>query len=275
MEVLYQINSFSTVKRVHGSDLLADCYLLSTAFEAVGQLRVDIKSFTIKDARWEILRSPDGSLNGAREVDALNGTEAYFNAGVALRRAVGEDGGGLARELLAECIRGIIQAETYVYAARGYSTTKAYEAHWNKFYLNSCRFYSNLGRVSQQWFDHVGSYARDHCLFNRVKSCAVYQGPGGNLNATGTFSDSFHELGLYVSLTGKGVIISCTGNFLRAPDRVCFENAGHLASLEGKSIAGMTKKEVAGFTGGPQGCNHLVDLACDLGKAVAVVISNA
>ena len=274
MEIMYQVNSFSTVKRVHGSELLADCFFLSTGCEAIGQLRVDIESFIIKEARWEVLRSPDGSLNGEREVEALKGTEAYFDVGGALRRAVGEDGGGLAMELLAECIRGIIQAETYVHTVRGYPTARAYEAHWNKFYLDSCRYYSNLDRVNQQWFDHVGSYARDRCLFNRVKNCVVYQDPEGNLTATGTFCDSFHELGLYVSLTDKGVITSCTGNFLRAPDRVCFENEGHLASLVGKSIAGIKKKEVAGFTGGPQGCNHLVDLAYDLGKAVAIAISD-
>jgi len=270
MEVLYQGSFFSTVKRVHGGELLAETFFISTAFEAVGWLRVGLKSFEIKEARWDIYRSPDNSLNGGRNSPELKGVEAYFKVGGDLRRAVGGVGGGLPQELLAECIRGIIQAETFVFAERGYPTARAYEEFWKKTYLNSCRKYSNLDRVIQSWYDHVGDCTRNGCLFTRNKSCSVYRQPDGSLMATGGFSDSFHELSVCLSIAGiGGVITACTGNFLRAPDPVCFENVDHLASLIGKDIANLSKKELAKDTGGPQGCNHLVDIIYDTGKAVA------
>lgn len=269
MEVLYQSNVFSSVKKVHSEELLASSSFLSTELEAVAQLRADIKSFRITEARWDIFRSPGDVLNGGRNLDELKGVEAYFSAGGALRKAAGDEGGGLPRELLADCVRGIIQAETFVFTGRGYPTAKEYEQYWDGMYLDSCRYYSNLDRVQRKWFDYVDSSMGRTCLFNRSKSCVVYRQPGGELSAFGAFSDSFHELGVHVSFTGEGVITSSTGNFLRAPDQVCFENSAHLSLLVGKSIAGIGKKEVAVEVGGPQGCSHLVDLIYDVGKAVA------
>ena len=271
MEALYHSNTFSTVKTLPGGELLAEAFLLSTDFEAAGRLQVDLKSFLIREAAWNIYRSPGGNLDGGGEVPELRGVEAYFNAGGALRRAVGGAGGGWPRELLAECVRGIIQAETYIFVERGYPTAEAYEKYWEEAYLNSCRYYSNLDRVTTSWFGHVGNHDRQGCLYSRCKSCAVYRRPAGGLAAAGSFSDSFHELGVNLTLDEEGIVTAARGNFLRAPDRVCFENAGHLDYLSGKQIAVMNKKVVAEGIGGPQGCNHLVDLVYDLGRAVAAV----
>lgn len=268
MEALYHSSSFTTVKTLPGGELLAECFYLGTDIEAVGKLQVDAKSFSIRGARWDIYRSPGGSLNGGRDLPELLGVEAYFNSGGDLRRAAGGEGGGLPRELLAECVRGIIQAETFIFNERGYPTARAYEESWKKMYSDSCRYYSNLDRVTRSWFDHVGGLLRSGCLYNRCKSCSVRRLPEGGLTAAGSFSDSFHELGVHLSLTGEGVATTCTGNFLRAPDRVCFENAGHLDYLVGKKIAALNKKMVAAGLGGPQGCNHLVDIVYDIARAV-------
>lgn len=272
MKALYHSSSFTTVKTVPGGELLAECFYLSTDLEAFGKLQVDLKSFAIREARWDIYRSPGGSLDGGRDLPGLQGVEAYFNSGGDLRREVGEEGGGLPRELLAECVRGIIQVETFLFTERGYPTARAYEEFWEKMYSGSCRYYSNLDRVTRSWFDHVGGFLRSGCLYNRCKNSAVYRRSEGGLTATGNFSDSFHELGVNLSLNGEGVAAACSGNFLRAPDRVCFENAGHLDYLTGKKISAMSKKAVAEGLGGPQGCNHLVDLVYDIGKAVASVL---
>jgi len=272
MEVLYQSNYFSTVKIIHSDELLAESTLISTDFEAIGQLVTDLKSFKIKKARWDIYRSPDGSMNGSKELPELIGVEAYFSAGGSLRRVAGEDAGGLPRELLAECVKGIIQAETFIFDVRGYPSPGAYDDYWDKIYLNACRYYSNLERVVRRWSDHVGDYKRERNLFNRYMSCRVCRHDDGGLTASGCFSDSFHELGVHADFNGEGIVVACAGNFLRAPDQVCFENREHLCKLIGKKITCIEKKEIGELVGGPKGCNHLVDIIYGLSKAVTVAL---
>jgi hypothetical protein len=237
--------------------LLAESTFISTNFEAVGQLVIDLKSFGIKKARWDIYRSPGGSMNGSKELPELIGVEAYFNAGGSLRRVAGEEAGGLPRELLAECVKGIIQAETFVFDARGYPSPGAYEDYWDKIYLNACRYFSNLEHIVSRWFDYVGYYKRERNLFNRYMSCRVCRQD---------------ELGVQADLNGEGIVVACAGNFLRAPDQICFENREHLIKLAGKKIACMEKKEIGELLGGPQGCNHLVDIVSGLGKAVTFAL---
>ncbi|HOV78469.1 MAG TPA: DUF2889 domain-containing protein [Bacillota bacterium] len=267
MEIIFQRNWFSTVRGVHRRDLLAGTYLTGTDVEASGRLLIDRKTFVIKDACWEVYRSPGGKLNGINPVPRLKGVTAYFNAGGELRRSVGNAAGGLAREMLAECVRAVIQAETFVYGDRGYPTAEAYGEYWEKHYLNSCRYYSNLHRVSRKWSDYVGNYCRGENFFNRAKFCSIAKKPDG-LKASGGLSDSFHEMGVSFVLDREGRVTRCTGNFLRAPDPVCFENGAFLERFTGVVLPGCGKKEIAGIVGGPGGCDHLVDLISDLGKAV-------
>jgi len=269
MKPIYHSSQFTSAKRVHARELLAESIFLSTDFEAVGKLRVDSSSFLIREAQWNIFRSPGGRSNGGRSIPELKGLEAYFNVGSELRRALGPEGGDLPRELLAECVRGIIQAETYLFVERGHPTAAAYEEYWKGLYQNSCRYYTNLDRVVQSWFDHLGSSARDSSLYNRNKSCCVHRQPDGSLLATGSFLDSFHEMSAQMIVSPTGVILACSGSFMRAPDRVCFENANNLPSLTGNNIAALSKKEVARYIGGPQGCNHLVDIVHDVVEGAA------
>lgn len=267
MKVIFQNNLFSSVRGIHKGDLLAEAYLLATDIEASGKLITDRKSFAIKHARWEVYRSPEGKFNGINVVPKLEGVTAYFNAGAILRRAVSDQAGGLARELLAECIRGIIQAETFIYKDRGYETAEAYGEYWEKHYLNSCRYYSNLHRVSCKWSEYVRNYSRRANFFNRAKTCSVIKAED-RLTVTGGLSDSFHEIGVIFYIDETGRVTECTGNFLRAPDPVCFENGDLLKGLEGLLLPRCGKKEIARVIGGAEGCDHLVDLVSDLGKAV-------
>ena len=127
VEVLYQGSYFYSVKKVKDSELLAETVFLSTELEAVGTLLVDLKSFCIKEAGWEIHRAPDPELQGRGVLPELKGVEAYFNAGRFLSRATDRIGGGLVKGLLTECVRGIIQAETYITKYRGFPTEDEYE----------------------------------------------------------------------------------------------------------------------------------------------------
>lgn len=275
LEVLYNSSIFCAVKRVHGGGIMAESTLVSTDIEAAARIRADLKSYKIEAAGWEIYRSPGGVHNGGREVGELKGVEAYFQAGGELRRVLGDDGGGWPRELMAECVRGMIQAETFIHAERGYPTPQSYDDYWKEFYKGSCRYYSNLDRIARDWQDYVGGAARQRGLYNKNKSCIIYLRSDGGYTAIGSFIDSFHEIGVCLYLTPDGIIIDCVGTFLRAPDGVCMENERHLQLLLGKKITGLGKKDVAAIAGGSEGCNHLVDILYDLGRAADLAIQRS
>lgn len=273
VEVIYQRSWFCSVKTIHSRELLAETTVLGTEMEAAARLIVDQRTFEIKNARWEVYRSPGGKLNGGNAVPGLKGITAYFQAGGELRRTVGSEAGGLAREMLAECIRGIIQAETFLYRDRGYPTAEAYGDYWEKTYVNSCRYYSNLHRISRKWSEYVENYDRGSNFFNRARSCSVFRQPGG-MAAVGNLSDSFHEMGVFIDVDQEGRITGCAGNFLRAPDPVCFENGPLLGKLNGMVLAGCGKKQIAEVIGGPQGCDHLVDLVSEIGNSITSVLKD-
>lgn len=273
MKLIYQKSWFCSVQGSHSGELLAEASVLGTEVEATGRLRVDQTSFEIKDARWEVFRSPGGIFNGSREVSGLKGATAYFNTGRNLRKEVGDAAGGLARELLAECVRGVIQSETFLFRERGFATLRTYSDHWRQSHVNSCRNYSNLHRVTRSWDEYVDGFKHGLNLFNRFKNCSVHLVEDGLIAHAG-FSDSFHELGLSCSLDFTGRVKECSGSFLRAPDQVCFECALLPSSLKGLTLTGCTKKQLSEIVGGPQGCEHLLDLAEELRKTGAYTLAN-
>jgi len=273
MELIYQKSWFCSVKGIHSGELLAEATVLGTEIEATGRLRVDKTSFEIKDARWEVFRSPGGIFNGSNEAPGLQGATAYFNIGPDLRRAVGDAAGGVAQDLLRECVRGIIQSETFLFRERGFPTLKAYCEHWRKSQTDTCRYQSNLDRVTRWWDEYVSGLKHGLNLFNRSKNCVVYLLADGFVVHSG-FSDSYHELGLSCALDLAGRVKACSGKFLRAPDQVCFECASLPSGLKGLALTACTKKQLAEIVGGTQGCEHLVDLLEELRKTVAYTLAN-
>lgn len=273
MEYVFQKSWFCSVTALDGGELLAETSLVGTDIEASGRLVVERSTFIVIDAGWEVTRSPEGSLNGSGVLPGLKGVTAYFNSGGDLRHEAGDIAGGLVRELLAECVRGIIQAETFLYRERGYLTPEAYGEYWETSYLNSCRYYSNLHRISRRWSEYVNSYYTGKKLFNRFKSCSIVRSAGG-FSIAGIFNDSFHEMGICVNLNDQGMVLDCRGNFLRAPDSVCFENAARLERLKGTFLPDFNKKEVISKIGGPSGCDHLADLVYDLAKGLRKVLNS-
>ncbi|NLV15752.1 MAG: DUF2889 domain-containing protein [Syntrophomonadaceae bacterium] len=267
MKCVFNASHFTTVIR-KDNELLAQSVYLSTSIEAIGMVRADVSSFMINGAEWEIYRSPDNLLNELADVPELKGTEAFLNVGQALRDVIGDRGGGLPRELLAECIRGLIQAETFVYQERGYSSPEAYDNYWEELSADYCRYFTNLDKVEKHWRDHVGPFERGRSLYNRCKKSEVWVGQDGRISSGGSFIDSYHELCVQIRIDSRGVIEECQGNFLRAPDRICFENADNLNIMIGQNLADLSKRQIGGDLGGPQGCFHLVDLVYDIGQAV-------
>lgn len=257
MTILFQSNFCTTVTKINDSEIVAQSNLLSTDYEAAGSIRATT-AFAIQAARWDIYRSPQGILNGGSDVPGLIGEEAYLQAGGALK-PVGKEHGDLPKELLAECVRGIIQAETYLFTHRGFLSQETYEAFWKENYRNSCRLYSNQDRITQSWHDHIAHRQWGESLFNRFKTAVVRGDEDGSLVTVGGFTDSFHEFGVKLVVV-DGVIKSCTGDFLRAPDPICFENVCHLATLSNLDISTLSKRELSSYVGGAQGCSHLLDL---------------
>lgn len=261
MTALYQSNYFTSVRK-NGGVLTARSHLLSTGWEAVATLTAAADTFRITAARWDISRSPGGTRNGGRDVPALLGTEAYLGAGPALRNALKTDG-DIAYSLVAECVKGIIQSETYLFTERGYADAAALQAFWKKTAVSSCHLYSNIPRISRSWNEYVAGRAWTDNLFSRFKTASVAGGPEGVINISGTFCDSFHELVLSLAVD-RGVVTACNGSFLRSPDPVCTETVANLAALSGRSLAELTKGFVGGCIGGSSGCNHMTDLLLHL-----------
>ena len=266
MKTIYHNNIAISVNRLDAGRLVAQCLLVSTGYEAVATIEAATDSFVIRQADWKVYRSPKAVLNGGGLATALVGTEAYLGAGAALR-AVAETAGPLPKELLAECVKGIIQAETYLFSERGFASSDAYEAYWKTRYLNSCRLYSNLERVTHSWYKHVATRDWGDSLFNRFKTAVVKRREDDSLLVSGGFIDSFHELAAALTVA-DGVVTDCAGGFLRAPDPVCRENEAHFAALTGRQLDSLTTREIGGVAGGAAGCSHLADLLNHLAGTV-------
>ena len=256
MTAIFQSNYFTSVHK-NGDVVIARSHLLSTGWEAVATLTAAADTFRILAVRWDICRSPGGTQNGGRDVPALRGVEAYLGAGPALRDALKTDG-GVAYSLVAECIKGVIQSETYLFIERGYADAAALQAFWKKNAAGSCHLYSNIPRITRSWNEYVAARARTDNLFSRLKTAIVTDRPG-RVDISGTFCDSFHELTLNLTISGD-IVTDCCGNFLRFPDPVCAETVANLASLAGRPLAALTKDCIGECIGGPAGCSHMTDL---------------
>ena len=272
MEIIFQKYVHSGVMATGDGQLLAESNSVSTDCDAVGRLTVDYYNYRINEAWWEIGRSPGGELNGVGQAPELAGVEAYLGAGAALRKALGGKSGGMPLMLMSECVKAILQAESFMRVDRGYPTVRSYELYWEEMYVNSCRYYSNLDRVNRNWMAADVFGKRDKSLFNRFVDCRVCRLDEGKFSVSGGFCDSVHELSAYLELDANGVITTIVGNYLRAPDPVCRENKEHLVHVLGEKPAQLTKKQIGASLGGGPGCSHLVDLVYEMCETATIAL---
>ncbi len=266
MTLLYHSNLFTVVNKTGADELVAQSTLLATGWEATATIRAAAATFAIAAARWDICRSPGGTQNGGRAVPALRGVEACLGSGPALRAAAGGEG-DIPYSLLAECVKGIIQAETYLFRERGFPDAATYEKSWKENYTGSCRRYSGSGYTGRDWYEHIADRAWSDLLFTRAKTAAITAAGDGTLTVAGSFVDSFHELGASLALR-DGAVTAATGGFLRAPDDICPGSTAALSRLVGTPLAALDRKSITTRLGGPQGCVHLVDLVTHMLHAV-------
>lgn len=267
MKCLFRRNWHTSVRRGDDDVLESETSYLDTNRESVARLRVGVSDFVIRDAEWEEQRPvPEGRK--VHPVPMLTGKDAYFNAGPALRELTAVTDDPLLAPLFAETVKGIIQAETFIWKERGYSSVEEYEKSWEESYKGSCRYYSNLDRLTQTWFEHVGETTREGNLFVRFKTQTLYSQGNDTFLLVGNFSDSFHQVSVTLTLDREMEVKKAEGNLLRAPDAVCKESAIFLEELVGLNLKGMTKKELANVLGREQGCVHVIDLTYDVAQVL-------
>jgi hypothetical protein len=265
MSFTYHATIFNRVNRC-GNTLLSECTLLSNGVEAVAWVDADVQTLQISRAGWANYRSPAGET-GIFELPALIGTEAYITGGPALKKVLGEAGLEIPYELISDCFRGIVQAETYFFMERGFQSAKHYDDFCEQHSIGACRFYSHLDQREKQWTEWVGITERSYNLFNRCKTVIIQQ-QQLNRTITSSFMDSFHHLGVGMEIDQNGMVLSAHGNFINAPDPICYKNNEHLDAFVGKQLGQMSKKEIAALAGGAEGCNHLVDLIYEVKKVL-------
>jgi hypothetical protein len=262
MPLLYHSNIFTIVEKSAPGQIAVRSTLLSTGWEATASVTAFADTFVITAARWDICRSPGGAHNGGRGVPALAGVAAGLGSGPALRAAARGEG-ELPYRLLAECVKGIIQAETYLFRERGYSDAAAYEKSWKENYTGSCRRYTDRAYQGRSWYEHVADRAWSDFLFSRAKTAAVTVGADGDLHIDGSFTDAFHGLGASLSVRG-GIVTAAQGEFLRTPDDICTGAVAALTALAGEPLATLGRETIARLIGGPQGGVHMVDLVAHM-----------
>jgi len=265
MSFLYHANTFVKVNRI-ANNLQAECTLLSNDIEAVAWINADVPTLHIQRADWALYRSLD-SNPGVFQLSELIGVKAYITGGPALKQRLGAPGQELPRELIAECFRGILQAETFFFMERGFQSARQYDERCEQYSLGSCRYYSHLDQTEKHWTEWVETTERSHNLFNRSKTVTIQQ-EQSDFIITSTFLDSFHHLSIAMELNEEGVVQKANGDYLSAPDKICHANTEHLPRFIGQKLAAMTKKEIAALAGGAEGCNHLVDLIYEAAQAM-------
>lgn len=264
MKLVFQRSLCSSTQLVDSGLLLVEAMLLTSATEMTARMTVAKDSFQIQTATWERLREGDDFSPCGMPVPLLQGTEAYFGAAPALARAFPHPDQETQRELFAECVKAVLQSETYIYRDRGFSDAESYQRQWELEHPNSCRYYSHLDLVKQRWFDHIGPAVREKVLFQRQKKVSVWQSETGQIQMTGAFLDSFHELGCLLQAEANGEIRSVSAGFLRAPDSICFGTSALTDYLVGKNFRELTRRDLNRSLGGAEGCVHLLDLGREM-----------
>ena len=264
MKLLFQKSLRSGARKISPEKTSAEAVLLSTDLEMTASIVVANDTLVIEKAEWESLRSGSHYVSCGQVVPQLHGAQAYFGVAAALARAFPDDVHANQRALFAECIKAVIQSECYLYQQRGFTDSPAYQADWDASHPNSCRYYSHLERVERRWFGYIGDEPRDGNLFHRHKNIAIWHTDQGALQSTGSFLDSFHELGVQALCEADGRIVALNGGFLRAPDLICFGTKVLLTGFVGRNVREVTRKEMNRCVGGPEGCAHLLDLTQEL-----------
>lgn len=269
MVVLEQTNTMCTVDREE-HEICSKAILIYKKWEVEARLFVDVHTFDINKATWQVLKGPREKDLGLQTVDALKGLNGYIKGKKELECLRDCPCGVMMKYLFTECMNGLIQGETCVYKQRGYKTPEEYNRYWEKIEKNGCRMYTHICPEDMVWMDYAAFSNRENNIFNRAKSCSIIGYETKETLARGMFSDSYHELNIEIIFDIEtGIIWDCEIFFLRAPGNACFTNHIHKKKLVGENIYELRKRDVIDLLGRGEGCYHLVDITLDILRLVS------
>ncbi|MGI5912843.1 MAG: DUF2889 domain-containing protein [Syntrophomonadaceae bacterium] len=266
MSFIYNSNTLVKVNRISNNEVTSECTKLSNKLEMTAWIIIDTYTFAIKRAGWAIYCSPK-DITGHFELPQLIGMTAYLNSGAQLKKLLGGEENETVRELIADCIRGIVQSEIFLLPERGYKNYTHYHGKWEQMYVDSCLYYSHLDTVPKVSM-YEGDRNRTYNLFNRTKMVNITHEENGDYTVTASFTDCYHQLNIFLVLNPAGVVLESYGNFTRAHYNICFQNSHLLAKLKGFVLGQMTKKEIASLAGGSNGCDHMVSLLYETSRVL-------
>ncbi|MDX9889018.1 MAG: DUF2889 domain-containing protein [Anaerovoracaceae bacterium] len=254
-----------TVDNQHNSTIVSKVSYLDKEKEITVSLLVDINTFHVIDSWYEVFRNPDKSLLGFHEIEKLKGYEAYLNAGKVIRTIEEPNHNSNLKELVRECVRGVIQAENNLYRHRGFSNAKDYFESWNVKNKDNCYRFSNLDKeikeTKQKDYILELSYLRKNNLFNCHQNYKLLE-IEKILYAIGVFSDSFHNYNLTISYKREtGDITGCFGDMRIAPNDICRKGITNLDKFIGMNIERINYEEINKIVGGSFGCVHFENLS--------------
>jgi hypothetical protein len=255
---------FSSFLREDGGVVRTSTTYLSHKAEYMAEMTVDAGSFRILGGQWEVSRPAPGMVCGREPFpESMLDREAYLSF------KFPEDVGGIMPKrivrIVRDCVRGLVQAETYLLPERGFADDKAYDDFFDEVYVGGCRAYSHPHEDEETWMQYAGAYRRTRGIFNRYKTFLIERDPAaGLILVSGALSDSFHEMHVrFAASAASGEILSSGATFKRAPMGICFSCGGLADGLVGLSLP-LGKGDLAELTAGAEGCSHLFDLLCDL-----------
>jgi len=275
MDFLIQRFWHTSVLRDDEHYLTAKTSYMDSLMERLAVMRLEVSTFIISEAWLGRLGGP-GDMGEKREyIDSMKGVKAYLGSGSQLRRALHGIKDEHERSLFNDSVIGVVQAETFLYRERGYDNAAKYNQAWEDFYVGSCRYYSNLHRISTSWGDYIGFPGREENLFDRCKSQQLYRDDEGSYVINGSLIDSFHQVNTSLKLDNGMKVIAARSELLKVPDEVCRESADQMANVTGLLLPGIAKKELAGLLGAGQGCVHLIDLLYDSVKTLELYLKQS
>ncbi|MCL1911883.1 MAG: DUF2889 domain-containing protein [Leptospirales bacterium] len=271
IKVLEQGAWINSVDSLNEKELVSQTMLLTTRGEYSAAICIKKNNFEITRAYYSIHRCPDMSKRTEADIPEFTGGSGLYERIKAVKDLRDFDGDGKIKELLLECLKGLILAESYLLEELGYKSREEYETAWQVGKEGYCRPFENQMPPIEEWPNYIGAYEyyRKKNLYAKCKSYVILQKSEDEAVINGVYNDSFHQMRseLSYNLTSRN-INAFDMVVIRAPHPPCYELSHTAAqSFIGKPIDSFSKREVGKIIGGSPGCFHLVDIVSDMASA--------
>lgn len=274
MRYVYHRSWLVNVYRPDRGRLVVESHYMDTETEMTGIMVVGAGDYRVLEARLETCRAQEAGSVGVIEVHGLRGLIAYPTAIRTFRQGLPGGDYGRRGDLFLEGLKGLLQAELFVWKERGFASMEDYDAWFEREYANSCVYYTHLDEVTQAFTAYVAGQDRERCLFKRHRNCSLSRLDDDELLLQAVISDSFHEVGIALRLEDTGHIKEATASIVRVPDPICQRASQRVVHLVGLPLEPEARKELITASGGPEGCAHIVDLVQEGAKALALAKSS-